>query len=55
MKKQKIINEIKYIFEQRPKIIELLSLAYLSDLNAQRRELGKLINKDLEDIITLPI
>lgn len=54
-KKQKIINEIKYIFEQRAKMIKLIPLAYLSNLNAQRRELGKLINKNLEDIITLPI
>ncbi len=52
--KDNIAQEIANINEQKPKILDQLRFAHLSDLNAQRRELGKLIDLDLKDIDKLP-
>ncbi|NGX40947.1 MAG: hypothetical protein KR126chlam4_00778 [Candidatus Anoxychlamydiales bacterium] len=52
--KARIAQEIKSINDKKPQVLEQLRFAHLSDLNAQRRELGKLIDSDLNDIKTLP-
>ncbi len=54
-KKERIAQDIKNIKEQKPLIVEQVRLAHLSNLNAQRRELGKAIGSDLKDIDTLPV
>jgi len=51
---RRIAEDTERLEQQRPVIINQLRLAHLSNLNARRRELGKLIGLDLKDITTLP-
>ncbi|NGX49215.1 MAG: hypothetical protein K940chlam5_00811 [Candidatus Anoxychlamydiales bacterium] len=53
--KESIAEDIKDVKNQEPLILEQLRFAHLSNLNAQRRELGKAIDSDLKDINTLPV
>ena len=53
--KERIAQNIKDIKEQSPRALDQVRFAHLSDLNAQRRELGKLIGSGLKDIETLPV
>ncbi|NGX44049.1 MAG: hypothetical protein K1060chlam3_00207 [Candidatus Anoxychlamydiales bacterium] len=53
--KERIAQDIKDIKEQSPRALDQVRFAHLSDLNAQRRELGKLIGSGLKDIETLPV